>query len=201
MSNITLEIRVDGFDEYPIRLDHDALHVQGHQIATTIDISRVAVEQGRDLGTYIARLDDVVTHSKFRIRYQLLVQHIEPPVVSADLSRIHFVSCNFESTDFTGSTMTNGISLDRCLIDPSLPPLTVSANELFRYPPAKAAKELGITDAKDHFVLRWGLTQDARHLGQAFLWLERRYPNTHAVLARLLKGLPARPAHRTPWRS
>ncbi|MCY0879607.1 MAG: hypothetical protein OWU84_11780 [Firmicutes bacterium] len=200
MSNVTLEIRVDGFDDYPIRLDADAVSVQGHYIATTIDISRVAQERGRELGAYIARLDDAIQHSKFRIRYWLRVQGVEPPALSADLSRIHFVACNFESTDFTGSTIGDGISLERCLIDPSLPPITVNAKELFRYPPAKAAKELGITSPKDHFVLRWGLTQDARHLGQAFLWLEKRYPNTHDVLARLLRGLPARPARRTPWR-
>ncbi len=137
--------------------------------------------------------------SKFRRQYELLVSGISLERLNVDLSRIHFREVNFESTDLTGSGLSHGVRLTRCLVDASLPPLTVSPGELFRYPPVKAAKELNITNPKDVFVLRWGLSQDAKHLGQAFLWLERRYPQTEALLSRLLKGLPAPPARRRPW--
>ncbi|AEJ40438.1 hypothetical protein TPY_2272 [Sulfobacillus acidophilus TPY] len=182
-----------------MRLPDDMLTVQGHHISSIIDVSRFAMERGRELETYIERLNDAIRNSKFRVHYRLTVQHVAPAALTADLSLIHFVSCNLENTDFTGSTISGPISLDHCILDASLPPITVEPNELFRYPPSKAARELGVTDPKDIMVLRWGLTQDARHVGQAFLWLERRYPKTEVVLARLLKGLPARPPRRMNW--
>lgn len=199
MSAITLEIRLDDFDEYPLRLPENELRIRGASVSATIDVSAFARERGGDLEHYLDRLEAAAAQSKFRLQYQLVIQNISPDVLAVDLSRLHFVEVNFENTDLSGSHLGGQLALTRCVIDASLPPLTVQPGELFRYPPVTAARELGITNPKDLFVLRWGLTQDTRHLGQAFLWLERRYPQTERVLARLLKGLPMRPARRMHW--
>lgn len=199
MSQVTLEILIDQFEEYPLRLAEDELTIQGSMISATFDVTGFVMEQGQRLAQYLDGLEHVLAKSKFRFQYQLLVHHAAPEALAVDLSRLNFVEVNFESTDLTLSRLSGGLSLMRCLVDPSLPPLTVRPSEMFRYPPAKAARELGISDPKDLFVLRWGLTQDARHLGQSFLWLERRYPKSEAVLARLLKGLPARLPRRARW--
>ena len=199
MGTLVLEIRAEEFDEYPLRLPEDALVIHGTHISATLDVSLFAFEHGRELDHYLSQLEATILRSRFRLHYQLLVQNISPPELSVDLSRVHFTEVNFEHTDLSQSRLSGAIQLTRCLVDPSLPPISIKPGEVFRYPPIKAAKELGVTDPKDIFVLRWGLGQDARHVGQAFLWLERRYPNTESVLARLLKGLPARPARRLPW--
>ncbi len=199
MSKIIWEITMDDFDAYPLRLPEKELTIHGANISATIDISTFADQQGRELQKYIEQFETAVAGSKFHLQYQLVVQKISPAALVVDLSRVHFIEVNFENTDLSGSHLSGTLALTRCLIDPSLPPVTVRPGEVFRYPPIKAARELGITDAKDLFVLRWGLTQDARHLGQAFLWLERRYPNSESVLARLLKGLPARAVRRLHW--
>ncbi len=199
MSAIRLEIAIDNFDAYPVRLLEDQITVHGSNLAATIDLSRVSAEQGADLGSYVEELESTLRKSKFHWQYELVVSGVSPERISADLSRIHFREVNFEATDLSGSGFSNGVRLTRCLVDSSLPPVTVHPGELFRYPPVKAARELNMTNPKDVFILRWGLSQDARHLGQAFLWLERRYPQTEALLSRLLKGLPARPARRRPW--
>lgn len=200
MSGIILEIRLEEFEDYPLRLPEGELMVRGGlHIMTTLDVSRFAEERGADLEAYLEQVESTIAHSKFRIQYHVVVENISPVRLEVDLSRIRFASVNFENTDMDGCWLSGPLALNRCLVHESLPPLTVEPGEIFRYPPAKAAKELNITDPKDLFVLRWGLTQDARHLGQAFLWLERRYPATEQVLARLLKGLPARPARQRPW--
>lgn len=199
MSAIRLEIAIDNFDAYPVRLLEDQIAMHGSNLAATIDLSRVAAEQGAALGTYVEELERMLRQSKFHWQYELVVSGVAPERLRVDLSRIHFREVNFEATDLSGASLSNGIRLTRCLVDSSLPPLTVRPGELFRYPPVKAAKELNMTNPKDVFVLRWGLSQDARHLGQAFLWLERRYPHTEALLSRLLKGLPARPTRHRPW--
>ncbi|NMP22310.1 hypothetical protein [Sulfobacillus harzensis] len=199
MSGIVLELQIEDFADYPLRLNEEQLTVQGTHIFAHLNVSRFADEHGDRLDQYLDALEVVLQRSRFRIQYRLDVSAIAPSKLVVDLSRINFSEVNFENTDLTACRISDGLSLSRCLVDPSLPPLTVGPQELFRYPPVKAAKELGIQDAKDQFVLRWGLTQDARHLGQAFLWLERRYPKTELVLARLLKGLPTRPARPRPW--
>ncbi len=199
MSAIILEIRLEEFEDFPIRLSEAELMVRGPYIVTTLDVSHFAEEHGADLDAYLEQVESTIARSKFRMQYQVVVKNISPPELIVDLSRIRFSSVNFENTDMQGCWLSGSLALNRCLVHESLPPLTVEPGEVFRYPPAKAAKELNITDPKDLFVLRWGLTQDARHLGQAFLWLERRYPATERVLARLLKGLPARPTPKRPW--
>ncbi|AUW95414.1 MAG: hypothetical protein C7B44_09960 [Sulfobacillus thermosulfidooxidans] len=182
-----------------MRLDSEQLEVHGRHINSVIDISHITMERGTELGVYVKRLNETIAQSKFHMRYGLLVHNVSPPVLRADLSLIHFRECNFEATDFSGSIISGPLSVERCIIDGQLPPLSIGGNELFRYPPGKAARELGITDVKDVLVLRWGLTQDARHVGQAFLWLERRYPKTEEVLARVLRGLPSRRPRYVHW--
>lgn len=118
-------------------------------MTATIDLTHVAAEQGGKLGRYVQKLETTLRKSKFRWQYELLVSGISLERLNVDLSRIHFREVNFESTDLTGSGLPNGVRLTRCLVDSSLPPLTVSPGELFRYPPVKAAKELNITNPKD----------------------------------------------------
>ena len=104
-------------------------------MTATIDLTHVAAEQGGELGRYVQELETTLRKSKFRWQYELLVSGISLERLNVDLSRIHFREVNFESTDLTGPGLPNGVRLTRCLVDSSLPPLTVSLGELFRYPP------------------------------------------------------------------
>lgn len=199
MAGITLNMTVEGFEELPLIIPEDQIIVNGSLLMATLDVSAIAQNRGNDFSTYVMRLKEMTHSSKFRLSYTLMVRSIAPEKLSVDLSMVHFIDVDFRTTDLSTATMSDGVTLTRCLIDDSLPAISVHPGEVFRYPPLKGARELGITDPKHVFVLRWGLSQDGLHVGQAFLWLEKHYPHTEVVLSRLLKGLPARPPKRTPW--
>lgn len=201
MSGIFLEIRLDGFENYPIRMSDAELVRRESALSAPIDLSTVAASEGAHLEAYLDELKVVLSRSHFHIQDRLVVRGVAPPSVRCDLSRIRWVDVDFRQTDFEGSSVSQGLWMENCLIDDSLPPIQIGPGEVLRYPPAKAAKELRLDDPRDLIVLRWGLSQDARHVGAAFLWLERRNPNpnTEIILTRLLKGLPPRPQRRLKW--
>lgn len=186
MSSVALEIGIDGFTDHPIRLDQDSLRVAGRTIATTIDISRVALDHGSQLGDYVTKLDQILAKSPFRFRYDLVVRSIAPSVISGPLSSIGWEQVDFRQCQFEQATLSDRLNLRQCVLDDELPAITLTAHDVLRFPPQKAARQIGIVSVRDQMVLRWGLIHHESHLGDAFLWLKPRYPKATAFLNAML---------------
>lgn len=186
MSRLAITMELDAFENLPLTLDEQSLHVTGRSITATIDLSPVAQAEGQRLQEYLRELDRVLGLSHFRWHCHFVVHDAVLQRLSCNLSRIHWKQVDFRATDFQGSTIEGAVRLTGCVLDDALPPLDIAPGQALVYPPDKAARDLALTGVKEQLVLRWGLTREGGNLAQALLWLEPHHP-TRALLQKLLR--------------
>lgn len=186
MSRLAITMQLDAFENLPLTLDEQSLHVTGRSVTATIDLSSVATAEGQRLQEYLQELDRLLGLSHFHWRCHFLVHDAAPLRIACNLSRIHWRQVDLRSTDFQGSTIEGSLRVSACLLDDALPPIDIEPGQALVYPPDKAARDLALTSVKEQLVLRWGLTREGGNLAQALLWLEPHHP-TRALLQKILR--------------